>query len=263
MSSPASCTSPVAGPMTASTSPANAWLSSARVRLASSRFRSSPSRPRTGGLPAHAELLDAGAQRADAGGAYCPAGRGPRRPIARPREWSRGGVPMTAASPTYLALPTAERRAAVREAWADRRSRLTSYAALRPTRPPTRRQRAVADFFREKIRVHRGRSARPRPCSARTTTRSAPSDRASTPTTSPPTTAPRHLVDLRAAPATPITATGIDRTDIGRVLRVRRDRARHRLRRDHRRARGDRHHRPRRRIAEGTSGPTARQPISG
>ena len=53
-----------------------------------------------------------------------------------------------------------------------------------------------------------------------------------------------RLVDLRKTPIDTVTETGIDTTT--EIVRVRRDRVRHRLRRDDRGDRVGRHHRPRR-----------------
>ena len=119
----------------------------------------------------------------------------------------------------------------------------------------------AAEFVRKRIRRDRRGSRRRRGAVRRPITRSAPSGRASTPTTTRRTTAPTsQLVDLRKTPLVEITETR--RAHDGARVRVRRDRVRHRLRRHDRRAGGVRHQGSRRRDAEGEVGRRARAPTS-
>ena len=157
--SPARCTSPAAGRTRASTSPASGSPSSAPARRASSRSRSSPQQAaQLTVFQRTPELLDPRAQRprpAERAGRSSTADRDAYREAAK---WSRGGVPV---EPTDDhggdALPTEERRRALRGGVA-RRASCSPSSASSPTRRSTRRPTTiVAEMIREKIRVDRRR----------------------------------------------------------------------------------------------------------
>ncbi len=132
----------------------------------------------------------------------------------------------------------------------------------RPGRRPEAANDTFAEFVRDKIRADRRRPGDGRAALPDELLRSAPSGRASTPTTSRPTTGRTSAWSTSGRRRSQtITETGIDID--GRVDRVRRDRVRDRLRRDDRRAGRGRHRGPRRRHAEGEVGTTARSPTSG
>ena len=232
-----------------------------RARRRSSRFRSSPSRPPAHRVPAHPELLAAGlngpvpAAKKAAFDADPAAYRGGRR-------WSQVGVPRDVAMSSALQVSTTERRAKYEEAWRVRRSRSRSGGYLRRHH---RQRRGQRDGCASSSATRSARSCaiprRPRR-SARRTTSTAPSGRASTPTTSRPTTCPHvRLVDLRKDPISTITEKGIDTAR--RVVRVRRHRLRHGLRRHDRSDRRRRHQGRGRTGARRTSGPTARSTYLG
>ena len=182
--------------------------------------------------------------------ATCP--RRPRRRTARRRASPARGVPREPLDGRALTVSEEERRPATRRVGGRRTARDPGHVHRhRSTSAESNEHAAASSSATRSARSWTTRRP-PRRC-ARRTTPSAPSGRASTPTTTRPSTCPTcgWSTCARTRSST-ITETGIDTER--RVVRVRRDRVRHRLRRDDRCDRRRRHHRPRRADAEGEVG---------